>query len=279
MAHSADLSGVNTAAAYDRFAAVSRATRDAAAAADIRFFRRTYATQGAKAFALRNADRVKSLGTFIAPDFASIQMYTRLRDVELELGPETAKIALLPRSMTKLVISLRTMRIDWENFRPLCCLQELQVYKSYSTGDDSFATALPLLRVFHLTLTMHGLHYVALETSAKVVMPHLVELKISHTKIVHLDLRFVSALKRLSLVECTFSTVSAACRTMRLEFCFMREGRVLVTPNLRSLFVFLGGQHKLDGSRCQHALSIVCKDSSVEWVGARPIVKNLSEVV
>ena len=259
------------AAAYDRFATVSRATRDAAAAAEIRFVHEAYYTRGATAFALRNVNRVKSLGAFGAPDLASIQMYSQLQDLVLDLGLEIATIALLPHSLTKLVLSLDTVRIDWEVFRPLCCLQELRVYNRGRIADlvqlnDIFATALPLLRVFHVS---PGQRNAALETTAKVVVPHLVELDISRVNLVHLDLHFMSALKSLTLRNCNVFTVSAACSTMVLKGCWMREGTVLVIPNLRSLTISYGGLCELDGSECRHALSIVCRGSSIEWVGAQ----------
>ena len=126
---------------------MSRATRDAAAAAKIRFVDNTYCScRATDFFARRNADRVTSLGAFVAPDFASIQMYSQLRDVELELGADIAKIALLPRSLTELVLRLHTMRIFWENFRPLCCLQELEVnnQETSQTLESSWMTALQL---------------------------------------------------------------------------------------------------------------------------------------
>ena len=145
--------------------------------------------------------------------------------------------------------------------------------------DDSFATALPLLRVFHVHSGLNKQHNMALETTAKVVMPHLVEFEILNVNIVHLDLHFMSALKSLRLINCNVSTVSAACSTMVLKYCRMREGTVLVTPNLRSLTVDKGGLYKLDGSKCRHALSIWCKASYIEWVGAKPNVKNPREDV
>ena len=163
---------------------MSRATCDAAAAAEIRFVNTTYNNGRAIAFARRNADRVTSLGAFVAPSFAAIQPYSQLRDLDIgALGVEIAKISLLPRSLIKSVVSLQTVRIDWRIFGPLCCLQELQVFYYSSKGgsgiqlDDSFATALPLLRVFDVS---PGVRTEALETNAEVVMPHLVELKISH---------------------------------------------------------------------------------------------------
>ena len=261
---------------------MSRATHDAAAAAEIRFFFVDYATRGATTFAQRNADRVMSLGYYGAPNFDSIRTYSQLKDLNVTLGVDVAKIALLPRSLTKLEVSLHTVRIDWENFRPLCCLQELKVYNQEDKSDigvqldDSFATALSLLKVFHLT---PGLRFVASETTAKVVMPHLVELKIYHVKNVHLDLHFMSALKTLILAGCTLSTVSAACSTLILHNCQMREGTVLKIPNLRSLTINGEGLHKLDGTRCRHALSIVCKVGCIEWVGAKPNVDNLRKVL
>ena len=112
---------------YDRFAAVSKATRDVAAAAEIRFVDETYDFWKAREFARRNADRVTSLGACLACDFASIRMYSQLRDLDLALGMETGKIFLLPPSLTKVVIGLTNVRTDWRTFRPLCCLQELQV--------------------------------------------------------------------------------------------------------------------------------------------------------
>ena len=142
--------------------------------------------------------------------------------------------------------------------------------------DDSFATALPLLR--SISVEMYG--YGALETTAKVVMLYLVELTIAAVNVEYLDLRFMSALKSLSLLGCTVSTVSAACSTMRLDICRMREGTVLVTPNLRSLTIDRGGLHKLDGSRCQHALSILCMNRSfIDWVGAMPNVEQVGCVL
>ena len=287
-----------SAAVYIRFAAVSRAARDAAAVADIRFVWKTYYSRSSthkfvassyrpnKAsgkFARRNADRVTSLGGFMAPNIASIWMYNGLRNLEIKLG-SSADVALLPRFLTKLVVRLRIMRIKWENFQLLCCLQELQVHNDGSVADiefqldDSFVTALPLLRKFHISPAMHCLYWVALKTTAKVFMPHLVELSISYVKIVHLDLHFMNALNNLSLVGCTAVTVSAACSTMRLEYCCMDKRTVFVSPNLRSLTIHGGGVHKLDGSRCRHALSIFCKASSIEWVGAKPSVDNLREV-
>ena len=276
---------------YDRFAAVSRATRDAAAAAEIRFatypeietYRYIYAPRRASgAFARRNADRVTSLGPYMASDFASIRMYSQLRDLELELDPERESVALLPRSLTKLDVSLHTVRIDWESFRPLCCLQELKIYSPHDKSasvvqlDDKFATALPLLRVF--LVKQYGHRPMALETTAKVVMPHLVELDISHVNIEHLDLYFMTALKSLRLVNCTVSTVIASCSTIVLVYCRMGEGTVLVTPNLRSLTIH-GGLQKLDGSKCRHALSIVYyHKGSVNWVGAKPNIENLREM-
>ena len=275
------LSGI--AAAYDRFAAVSRATRDAAAAADICFVHDTYAVPSASAFARRNAHRVTSLGCFVAPNFASIRMYSQLRDLELKLGRDRAEVALLPRSLTELTLNLRGMRTKWKVFRPLCCLQVLKIYNLDQTLnirvqlDDSFATALPLLRVFHVAFP--GIRSKALATTAKVVMPHLVELKIYHVKIKHLDLHFMSALISLTLLGCIVSTVSAPCSNMRLKCGWRDETTVLVTPNLRSLTVEGVGLHKLDGSRCRHALGIWCKNKcSIEWVGARPNVEYLKEV-
>ena len=251
---------------------MSTATRDAAAA-EIRFVHNTYYTRGAIAFARRNADRVTSLGAYPATNFASIRMYSQLRDLALLLGVKIAEIAMLPCSLTKLVISFHTVHIDWETFRPLCCLQELQVYILGKEADsrfqlnDSFATALPLLRVF---CVIPAIRKMALKTTAKVVLPHLVEFEIFNMNTVHLDMRFMSALKSLSLVDCNVSTVSAACSTMILESCWMREVAVLVSPNLRSLTIDGGGVHKLAGSTCRHALSILCKTSSVEWIGATP---------
>ena len=268
---------------------MSRATRDAAAAAEIYFVGDTYDSPEASAFALRNADRVTSLGAFVAPDFASIRMYSQLRDLEVE-DPEREHVALLPCSLMKLFIKQIFWSIDWENFRPLCCLQELIIWNLYDESaypggsgrvqlDDSFATALPLLRVFHVYPGVLGGRTVALETTAKVVMPHLVELTITHMNIVHLDLHFMTALKKLSLVDCIVSTVSAACSTMVLQSCWMREGTVLVSPNLRFLAICGGGLHVLDGSKCRHALSISCMDGSIEWAGARPNLENFGEVV
>ena len=267
---------------YTRFAAVSRAAHDAAAAAKIRFVDNTYRTRGAIEFARRNADRVTSLGAFLALDFASIRMYCQLGDLQLDLELGRENVALLPCSLTELVITLDTVRMDWSIFRPLCCLQELDIYNWDCTPgfgvqlDDSFATALPLLRVFHVS---PGFHNQSLATTAKVVMPHLVELTMSNVNIVHLNLHFMTALKSLRLSVCTVSIVSAACNTMELCGCGMKEGTVLVTPNLRSLTIYTGGLHKLDGSRCRYALSIMCYfDSSIEWVGAEPHVENLRDV-
>ena len=222
---------------------MSRVARKAAAAAEIRFVDATCNTQRAIAFAQRNADGVTSLGDVVAPNFASIQPYSQLQDLVLKQKVKEANVTLLPCTLTKLVLSLCTVRIDWESFRPLPCLQELRIdtrgSKSGSGAqlDDSFATVLPLLRVLHITPGMHSRHYMALETTAKVVMPHLVELTLTHVNIVHLDLRFMSALKSLSLLDSINdtkgSTVSAACITKRVEYCGMWEGTVLVTPNLR----------------------------------------------
>ena len=226
-----------------------------------------------------------NLGYFEAQDFASIQPFRKLQDLVLDIGTDVAKIALLPCSLTKLVVSLQTWSIDWETFWPLCCLQELEVYNHSGESaadvqlDDSFATALPLLRVFHVIPGYFNQPNMALKTTANVVMPHLVQLAISNTNMVHLDLHFMSALNSLSLVNCDVSIVSAACSTMVLEACCIRESLVLVTPNLRVLTIDTGGRHFLDGSRCWHALSIVCKDSSIEWVGAKPNVEHLTEVV
>ena len=125
----------------------------------------------------------------------------------------------------------------------------------------------------------YGRRCAPLKTTAEAVMPYLDEFKISNVKIVHLDLRFMSALKGLSLVDCTVSTVSAACSTMVLICCWMKEGTVLLTPNLRSLTIYGGGLHKLDGSECRHALSTLCRNSSIEWVGAQPNVEILREDV
>ena len=192
-------------------------------------------------------------------------------------------MALMPCSLTKLVVSLRTWSIDWETFRSLRCLQELEVCSdSGEPGDDvqlddSFATALPLLRVLHVSPGVFHRH-AALETTAKVVMPHLVELSKSHVNVVHLDLHFMSALNSLDLFGSTISTVSADCSTMLLHACRMREGLVLVTPKLRSVNILGGGLHKLDGSKCRHALSTLCKHSSIEWVGAKPNVGSLEKI-
>ena len=179
---------------------MSRATRDAAAAAEIRFADYAYAIPGASAFALRNADRVRSLGTFEAPDFATIQPYSQLRDLEIELASVSANVALLPCSLTKLEVDLCFWSIDWDNFRQLRCLQELQIsnFRGSTSGfsvqlDDSFATALPRLRVFHVSPGRYNVPYAALETTARLVMPHLVEFNISHMNTVHLDLHFMSA--------------------------------------------------------------------------------------
>ena len=193
---------------------------------------------------------------------------------------------MLRCALTKLVVRLHTGRIDRDNFGPLCCLQELKIYSHSGTSgfevqlDDSFATALPLLRVFVVSPGVYGRRFAALETTAKVVMSHLVELDIRRVNIVHLDLHFMSALKSLNLVDCTVSTVSAACSTMRLEFCGMNQGTVLVSPNLRSLTTLGGGLYKLDGSRCRHGLSIICMNkSSIEWIGAKPNISNLREII
>ena len=281
MAHSANLKGgILNSAVYDRFAAVSRAAHNAAAAAEIRFVNKAYrARKASGAFARRNADRVTSLGAYYAPDFASIQMYRQLRDLKLELGVEEAKIALLPCSLTKLFVYVCAQNIDWEDFRPLRCLQDLTIYNDDATSgitvqlDDSFATALPLLRVFDVSPGVPRWRLPLLETTAKVVMPHLVEFTTYEVNLVHLDLHFMSALKSLTLHDCTISTVSAACSTMILCNCWMRKGTVLETPNLCSLKIDGGGLHRLDGSKCRHALSILCKNnSSIEWVGAKPNV-------
>ena len=184
-----------------------------------------------------------SLGYYGAPNFDSIRMYSQLKDLNVTLGVDVAKIALLPRSLTKLEVSLHTVRMNWEDFRPLCCLQELEVYNQEDKSDigvqldDSFATALPLLRVFHVSCGVRGHRVVVLETAANVVMPHVVELDISHMNMVHLDLRFMSALRSLNLVYCTASTVSAACSTMVLEDCRMRDGTVLVSSKFSLHFV------------------------------------------
>ena len=201
------------------------------------------------------------------------------------LGVEKEKIALLPCSLTQLAVGLRARSIDWEIFRSLCCLQDLNIYNEDNmTGfgiqlDDSFATALPLLRVFGVSPGVYNRQNVALETTAKVVMPHLVELRVSYVNMVHLDLHFMSTLKSLSLSDCIVSAprsaVSAACSTMVLHNCQMRKGTVLVTPNLRSLIIYGGGLHKLDGSKCRHALSILFKESSIEWVGPSPMYQTL----
>ena len=242
---------------------------------------------GAPAFALLNADRVTSLGAFMAPNFASIQPYCQLQYLQVTIGVEIAKISLFPHSLTKLVVHVHNVGVDWNVFRPLCCLQELKVYNWGSAGgnifgtqlDDSFATVLPLLRVFSLIPAMTGQLYVALETTAEVVMPHLVELSISHVEIVHLDLHFMSALKSLRLFDCTVSTVSAACSTMVLEDCCMGEGAVLVTTNLRSLTIYWGGLHRLDSSRCLQAFSFLCKNSSIKWIRGKSNARNLGEVI
>ena len=268
---------------------MSRASRDAAAAAEIRFGYTAYHTRKANviAFARRNADRVTSLGDFVAPNFVCIRKFNQLQDLDLTLGAEIAKIALLPRSLTKLVGGLHSVRIDWRTFGPLRCLQELQIYTpGLQSGfevqlDDSFATALPLLRVFVVSPGVYGRRFTALKTTAKVAMPHLVELTICHAQIVHLDLHFMSALKSLRLLDCTVLTVFAACSDMVLKKCLMRNfrGTMLVTPNLSSLTIDGGGLHKLDGSRCRHASSTMCMyKSSVEWVGARPNVAYLGEM-
>ena len=64
---------------------MSRATRDAAAAAEVRFVDNTYAARGASTLALRNADRVTSLCDNVVPktDIDSIRMFTRLRDLDM----------------------------------------------------------------------------------------------------------------------------------------------------------------------------------------------------
>ena len=273
---------------------MSRATRDAAAAAEISFVDLT--DRGAVAFAQRNADRVTCLDAYVALSFDSIQQYSQLRDLNVSFTPksEEAEVALFPCSLTNLILSLHSTCINWENFRPLCCLQELQIF-SLGCDDkgcdlsgkvqlnDSFAAALPLLRVLYVYAGMRNSHdTVPLETTSKVVMPHLVELNISGVNLVYLDLHFISGLKSLSLAVSTVSTVSAACSALVLDMCDgMNKGIVLVTPNLRSLTVVGyigqsgGGLHKLDGSKCRHALSIECKDSCIEWVGAKPNVENL----
>ena len=266
---------------------MSRATRDAAAAAEIRFVDKAYATEGATAFALRNADRVKSLGPFKAPDFDSIQPYSQLQDLELKVETDGAKIALLPCSLRKLLVELpisRIRRIDWKTFRPLCSLQVLKINPTPGKSfiviqlDDSFATALPLLRVFHVEASWKWLGAMLI-TTAKVAMPHLVEVTLSWVTTVDLDLRFMSALESLSLHHCNVCVVSAACCTMVLDSCWARIfwGMVLVTPHLRSLTTNGGGLYMLDGSRCRNALSILCMHSSIEWVGAKPKIENLEE--
>ena len=269
---------------------MSRAARDAAAAAEIRFGN-TYSTRRASGkFARRNADRVTSLGAFEAPNIAAVRKYSQLRDLKLKLDPERESVTLLPCSLTKLVLSLRTWSIDWDNFRPLCCLQELKIYNHAPSNtnlsgfrvqlDDRFATALPLLRVFDVAPGAYNRPNTALETTAEVVMPHLVELAIRRVNLVHLDLHFMSALNSLRLHDCTASTVSAACSTIILSNCWMREGTLLVNPNLRSLSIYGGqiggGLHKLDVSMCRHALSILCtNNSSIEFIGAKPSVDNI----
>ena len=74
---------------------MSRGTLDATAAAEIRFVDDTYAVPRASAFAQRKADRVTSLGSLRAPDFASTEAYCQLRDLHLTLGVEGAEVALL----------------------------------------------------------------------------------------------------------------------------------------------------------------------------------------
>ena len=63
-----------------------------------------YNRPGAKAFALRNADRVTSLGAFAAPNFAAIRKYSQLQDLTIQLGRDRASIALLPCSLIRLVV-------------------------------------------------------------------------------------------------------------------------------------------------------------------------------
>ena len=267
---------------------MSRATRDAAAAAEIQFVRFVLHTScKATAFALRNADRMTSLGSYHATNIASIQPFSQLQHLVLTLESKRKEAALLPCYLTKLFITLRSMRMKWKIFPPLCCLQELDLHvRDRPSGgvvqlSDTFATALPLLTVFHVqTWKWHG---TVLETTAKAVMPHLVELDIALMKIMHLDLRFMSAPRSLDLYDCTVSTVSAACSTMVLDrLDGIGEGTVLVTPNLRSLTT-VGhrgvGLYKLDGSGCRLALSIVCKLGSIEWVGAKPKVETFRGMV
>ena len=75
---------------------MSRATRDAAAAAEIRFVDKTYSAHEASgAFAQRNADRVTSLGAYHAFELASIQMYSQLRDLVFNLIMEDRTVSLI----------------------------------------------------------------------------------------------------------------------------------------------------------------------------------------
>ena len=174
---------------------------------------------------LRNADRVTDLGSYHAKNVASIQPFSQLQRLVLTLESERTEVALFPCSLIKLLITLCNVRMHWKMFPPLCCLQELDLRARYQTPglrvqlDDSFAVALPLFRVFRVCDRRYTDLGVALETRAKVVMPHLVELTIYQFDTVHLDLRFMSALKSLTLLDCTVSTVSAACSTMVMFTC------------------------------------------------------------
>ena len=257
---------------------MSRATRDAAAAAEIHFGQNTYTTRRATLFAQRNADRVTSLGAFVAPNFASIRIYSQLRDLGLKVGRARANIALLPCSLTRLGITLQGMNINWEVFRPLCNLQELRIFGldcilwDKVELDNSFATALPLLRVLHVDA--RPCDNAALWTSTKVAMPHLVELSVFCLKKVHLDLHSLSGLKKISLVHCATCDVSRASSTMTQYDCSIKQGML---TNLRSMILH-GGLHMRDGSDCWHDCSILCVLTPITWVGAQPKIRHFRQM-
>ena len=272
-----------TLSAYNSFAAVSTATREAAEEVEIRFADDDYDSDvHARDFALRNAHRVSSLGAFRAPDYASIDSFSLLRELKLKRTFEADKFALLPRALEKLDLRPSGVSIDWEPFQRLGWLRELKLFclvlpEGRVQLGDSFANALPNLTTLWIRAVFADGTCAPLAATAKMAMPRMDSLTLCHVDLGHLGLDFMPALRTLSLCNSTVSSISTACSTLQLTNCQLRVS-LLLPPTLRSLTVIGGGPHRLDRSLCRQTFTFAHADTPVEWVWPEHVLQMMSKM-
>ena len=239
-----------------------------------------YDSDGAREFALRTAHRVSSLGAFRAPDYASIEPFSLLRELKLKRTFEADKIALLPRALETLHLRPTGVSIDWEPFRRLGWLKELKMCclvlpEGRVQVGDSFANALPNLTNLWIKAIFTDGTSAPLAATAKVGMPRMDSLTLCHVDLGHLGLDFMPALRTLNLCNSTVSSISTACSTLQLTNCQLRVS-LLLPPTLRSLTVIGGGPHRLDRTLCRQTFTFAHADTSVEWVWPEHVLQKMS---